>query len=116
MPRRKTTAGTLDQEITILTKVTTGNSAGQLQADWQPAFTRWAEVRVLKSDEVTDQLKLQRKGKTEIRVVVRFDPQTSAIDRTARLDWQGRTFFLTSAEDVDGGRQWITIEAEESQQ
>ena len=86
--------------------------AGGTAAAWSRKFERRAEIKPLKGNETVTAGRPN--GVQPVQITVRFDSDTRRIDPAWRavelVNGAPVAYYsITSAEDMDRGRQWLTI-------
>lgn len=109
------TAGVLKWQVRFDQKIAVDDPYGGTTSEWQPQFTRWAEIRPLKGSEPVIAQRLT--GIQPVLIIVRSDTETRQITpawRAVELDRgeEVRFYGLKTAEDMERARKYITMIAE----
>nr|WP_315210104.1 phage head closure protein [uncultured Albidiferax sp.] len=96
-------AGSLDQRVTLQSRSTVQDAAGQDTITWVDVATVWAEVRPLRGREFFAAAQVQQEQSIKVRI--RFRPD---VQQTWRLVWQGRPHDITGAVPV-GRKDYLEI-------
>lgn len=99
--------GELRERITVERATTVSDGAGGQTVTWTGAYTLWANVTPVRGRE---QEHLGRLATVETYLItVRHGPSITTKDR---ILWREKALNITAAQDREGTRQWLTIEAE----
>lgn len=102
-------AGALRDRIRFERRQAVEDGYGNSVSNWQPVFSRDAEIRPLRGNEQVIASRLEGVQPTLIRI--RFDSQTSTITP----DWRavdarsGQVYSIRTAADMERRREWITL-------
>jgi SPP1 family predicted phage head-tail adaptor len=107
-------AGQLKFRVRFDKKVETEDPAGGSTTAWVAQFTRWADIRQQRGGEGVQAQRLQ--GTQPALIVVRYDSESLLIEpswRAVRVvdDITKETYDLKTAVDMEGDRQFITMQA-----
>jgi SPP1 family predicted phage head-tail adaptor len=88
----------------------TDDGYGNTVSDWLPQFERPAQFIMRPGSEAVTAARLE--GRQPIKVIVRYDTQTSTVTPDWRLvDLNGnRVLAIVAADDMDRQRRWWTME------
>jgi SPP1 family predicted phage head-tail adaptor len=107
------TAGQLRERVRFEVRSAGQDALGEEDGSWVPDGDRvWALVEPLRGSERIQAGALQQPVDT--LVVVRFSDARTDLDimsRNLRLRWKGRVLDISGAIAVEGGREWIEIQA-----
>ena len=106
-----TVSGDLRDRVRFDRRAQGGDGYGNTVEGWDDGFTRWAQIKPLKGGEDVIGARLQ--GTQPVIIIVRFDPQTSALTTDMRaVDVRnGVTYAITSVADMERRREFITLMA-----
>jgi SPP1 family predicted phage head-tail adaptor len=107
-------AGELRFRVRFDKKVAVEDPAGGSTETWTAQFTRWADIRQQRGGEGVQAQRLQ--GTQPALIIVRYDSETNLIEpswRAVRVvdDEDRETYDLKTAVDMEGDRQFITMQA-----
>jgi len=100
-------AGKLDQRITIRRKTTTYNSYHEPIDSWSDVFTGWAEAITKGGKEFSEAQKQYGDAVVDFRL--RYDVYSAAVTENDQLTWNGLTYHVLNAENVNGLRKEIML-------
>lgn len=92
------------------------DNAGNQVSQWETLVVRPASIRAVPATGSSPESIIQGRltGTAYMTITVRYDPQTkqlNADDRATNIA-TGDIYNIRSALDIDGGRQWITLDCE----
>lgn len=104
-----TVSGDLRDRVRFDRRGTAQDDYGNTIGLWQDGFTRWTQIKPLKGGEEVIGARLS--GTQPVIMIVRFDPETSAIttDMRAVDTRSGLEYAITSAADMERRRTWMTL-------
>lgn len=104
---KRTTTGQRNQYIELLHNVPVKNSLNEEQDDWQLLTPAWAKIRTKSVAEDDESGRL--KATASYSITIDWIPN---IDNTLMIAWEGRRLNIVNANDPDGTKQVLLIEAE----
>jgi head-tail adaptor len=110
-----TAAGSLDRRVRFEKRASiSGDGEGNYQGDWEAVCIRAASVLPKKTGAGEIILAGRLSGRVQYTIVVRSDSGTRDVTPDCRaVDTRsGEIFNIRSVLDLDGRRQWLTMDAE----
>lgn len=100
-----TTAGELDQRITIQRRDDAQDGYGQTVEAWTDVCRCWAKAQPLRGRELFAAQQTQEQS--EVRFVIRYRPD---LDAAMRVLWRGQPHGITAPPiDVGARREWLEL-------
>jgi SPP1 family predicted phage head-tail adaptor len=100
-------AGDLNDRVVIERSTSASDGMGGQTVTWSTLYNLWANVKAVRGREAES---LGRQVTVETYLItVRYGLTITTHDRAI---WSGKTMNIRSAQDREGTRRWLSIEAE----